>query len=176
MQRPARVVLGRVVGAHGLGGALRVRVLGDHPLHLLRVPEVALARDGDEAPRWHSVAWAHEGRPGEVRMALEGVEDRTQAEALAGFEVQARESELEPLPPGEYYCYQLVGCEVRGHEGNRIGVVRAVWETGGHDVLVVEDEAGRELLLPAAEDLLQEVDVEQRRIVIEVIPGLLDAS
>jgi 16S rRNA processing protein RimM len=52
--------------------------------------------------------------------------------------------------------------------------VSELWETGAHDVLVVAGQDGQRRLVPAAQEFLKEVDVQQRRIVIEAIPGLLD--
>jgi len=168
-------VLGEVIGAHGTRGELRVAVLGDGPANLLRVRSpVLIGRDGDPEAEEREVESAVPGRPGEVRLRLRGVESREAAQALAGLRIGARPEQLEPLPDGELYWFQLVGCAVETHDGRALGTVRALWETGAHDVLVVEDETGRELLLPMAADLLREVDVERRRIVIEVPEGLLD--
>lgn len=175
-----RVVLGEVIGAHGTQGELRVAVLGNGPGNLLRVRSVVLmgpegpGSEAAEAGRAMEVESAATGRPGEVRLRLRGVEDREAARALAGLRIGADPEQLEPLPDGEFYWYQLVGCAVQASDGRALGTVRALWETGAADVLVVEDETGREVLLPAAADLLQEVDVERGRIVIEVPEGLLD--
>ncbi len=164
-----------MVGAHGLRGQLRVHLFGDGPGTLLRAPEVALAEDaGDASPRWFEVVSAAPGRPGEVRLGLAGVKDREQAEALKGRLVLGRSELLAPLPPGEHYWFELVGCRVSDAEGREIGWVREIWETGAHDVLVVEGEGGAQYLVPTARAFLREVDVAARRIVIEAIPGLLD--
>lgn len=168
-----RVRIGTVVGAHGLGGELRIRFSGDGPENLLGVARVSLGAGIEEGEREYEVEHARPGRPGEVRVRLRGVEGREAAEALTGLAVGADASELAPLGPDEHYHFQLVGCRVEGHDGTPIGVVREIWETGAHDVLVVDAEGGRQHLLPAAGALLREVDVEGRRIVIEVIPGLL---
>jgi 16S rRNA processing protein RimM len=118
------------------------------------------------------------GRRGEARLALDGVDSREAAEALRGRLVLAPAGHLEPLSEGEYYQYELVGCRVEDGEGRTLGVVSGIWETGAPDVLVVVDEsaAGREHLIPAAGEFLREVDLEARRIVIDVPPGLLDAD
>lgn len=123
-----------------------------------------------------AVRGAEPGRPGEARLRLDGVTDREEARALEGLWVLGEAAELEPLPEGEWYWYEIVGCRVEGHDGTAIGSVREIWETGAHDVLVVEGEDGRIRLLPAAEALLKEVDIRERRIVVEVIPGLLDPA
>lgn len=164
-----------MIGAHGVRGELRVAVLGDGPANLLRLRSLlATEPGGGPAPRAWEVESAAAGRPGEVRMRLRGIESREAAQALAGLRLGARPEDLQALPDGEFYWFQLIGCAVETHDGRALGTVRALFETGAADVLVVEDEAGREVLLPAAADLLREVDVERGRIVIEVPQGLLD--
>ena len=82
--------------------------------------------------------------------------------------------QLGPLAAGEYYQYELVGCRVEDGEGRVLGVVSGIWETGAPDVLVVVDAARREILIPAAREILREVDVSARRITIDPPAGLLD--
>jgi 16S rRNA processing protein RimM len=178
MSRATRVVLGEVVGAHGTRGELRVRHLGDGPESLLRAPEVELVAAGEDAPASgrHAVSAARPGRRGEVRMALAGIASREAAAALAGLLVAVDARSLEPLPDGEYYCFELVGCAVEASDGRTLGTLRAHWDTGAHGVLVVEGDDGREVLLPAAPELVREVDPARRRIVIEVPEGLLDPA
>ncbi len=172
-----RVALGRVVGAHGLGGQLRVRYFGGAPDNLMRLEAALLAESEDAAnAERFEVIRAVAGRREEVRMTLAGVVDRESAERLRGKLVIVEASQLEALPEGEYYSYQLVGCRVESAEGQLIGTVREIWPTGAVDVLVVEDEKGARQLLPAVESQLREVNLEARRIVIEILPGLLDSA
>lgn len=179
MRAPARapngVVLGRVVGAHGLRGELRVRLLDEDDSNLRSVPRVRLGREeGDPKAVEAPVRAVGSGRRGEARLALEGVESREAAEALRGLWVVARSEHLAGLRPGEFYQYELVGCRVEDAGGRDLGVVRGIWETGAPDVLVVEGDDGTERLIPCAPGILRDVDVEARRIVIEAPPGLLD--
>jgi 16S rRNA processing protein RimM len=182
MQRPLKapsnvtlVVLGKALGAHGTRGELRVRWMGDGPGNLMRAPRIALGESSeDPAARWYEVKAVAPGRGGEVRVEVRGIETREAAAALAGLLVLGDSSHLEPLPAGEHYWYEWIGCAVEASDGRKLGIVKELWEAGAHDVLVVEDEAGRQLLLPAAGALLREVDVAGRRIVIEVPAGLLD--
>lgn len=172
-----RVALGRVVGAHGMGGQIRVRYFGGVPDNLMRLEAVLLAEsEGAVDAERFEVSRVGPGRREEVRMTLAGVEDRESAERLRGKLVVVEASELEALPEGEYYSYQLIGCGVEGADGQPIGTVREVWATGAVDVLVVEDEKGKRQLIPAAEGQLRTVDLELRRIVIEILPGLLDSA
>jgi len=172
-----RVVLGRIVGAHGLRGQLRVRYFGDGPDNLLRCAELWLGESReDTAARSCEVTGGGSGRGGEVRLALRGIDDREAAAALRGLLVLVDESCLEALPRGEYYWHQLVGCRVEGDDGTAIGLVAEIWETGAHDLLVVEDEAGRRHLLSTARELIPEIDIEARRIVVKMLPGLIDSG
>jgi 16S rRNA processing protein RimM len=171
------VALGRVVGAHGLRGQLRVRHFGDGPDELLRHERLVLGEsEGDPEAAEFEVVRAVPGRRGEVRIGLVGVGNRDAAEQLRGRLVMTGAETLESLPPGEYYGYQLLGCRVEGDDGREIGVVRGIWPTGETDVLVIESEGGIEHLIPAVRDLLREVDIEGRRIVVESIPGLLEPA
>jgi len=171
-----RVAIGRIVGTHGLRGCVRVRTFGVGPENLARASSVTLG-ESEEDPKAVSaeVVGAEPGRPGEVRMTFAGVDGLEAASRLRGRLVMQDSGQLEQLPEGEYYEYQLVGCRVEGEAGQTIGTVREVWSTGASDVLVVESEEGEQRLIPTGGDFLREVDLEGRRIVIEVIPGLLDA-
>ena len=168
-------MLGRVVGAHGLQGMVRVKWLGDGPENLIQAQELRLGRSPeDEAGRRYAITGRLQGRPGEVRLGLEGIGDRDAADALRGSWVLGNRRDLATLPPGEHYWYELVGCAVETVAGEPIGTVKEIWATGAHDVLVIEDEDGRRRLLPAASEFLREIDVAGRKLVVEPIPGLLD--
>jgi 16S rRNA processing protein RimM len=177
---PGGVPLARVVGAHGLRGELRVQASVDNLMNLKRVSRIWLARDdgdddqGDDERHEYEVARARAGRPGECRLTLLGVADREAAEALRGRLLLARPEDLPQLEEGEYYADELVGCKVEEVDGRPVGIVRSILETGGRDVLVIEDAAGGEQLVPAAEPLLRRVDLTARRIVIDAPAGLLD--
>jgi 16S rRNA processing protein RimM len=171
------VVLGRVVGAHGLRGQIRVRWLGDGPEHLLAAKKVGLA-DGrgieDPLPPAFEIEGGGRGRAGEVRLALRGVDQREGAEALRGRLVTVDSAELPRAQAGEAYWFELVGCQVETPNGDVVGRVRELWDTPAHATLVVVGVDGRERLIPAAPALLRQLDVAAKRIVIEDLPGLID--
>jgi 16S rRNA processing protein RimM len=161
-----------VAGSHGLRGWLRVRVFGDAGDALQAGVPLTLV---SESAREYRVARVAPGRiAGELRVALEGVDERAEADALRGARVWIAAAQLAPLPPGEWWGHELVGCRVEGEDGAPVGVITGIWETGAPDVLVVAADDGREHLVPAA--LLRDVDVAERRAVIEVLPGLLETD
>jgi 16S rRNA processing protein RimM len=178
---PARVVLGQVAGAHGVRGQLRIAVLGDDPENLASAPWVELSFDReapaeDRAARRYEVTFAGSGRAGELRLGLAGVGDRDAADALRGAYVLGDAALLAPLADGEHYWFELVGCTVVDDAGRELGTLAEIWETGAHDVLVVQAGDGRRHLIPAAEPFLVRVDPAERRIVVAPVPGLLDGD
>jgi 16S rRNA processing protein RimM len=171
--RQQRIAIGRVSGVHGLHGNLNIRYTGGDPENLLGCSSVWLAdAEDDPTARAYDVVSVAPGRRSEVRMRLEGVDDRSAAEDLKGQLVLVAVDQLSELAGGEYYSYQLVGCRVFREDGRPIGSVAEIWSTGAPDIAVVDDGTGRQHLIPAA--LMREVDIEQRRIVVEVLPGLID--
>ena len=173
------MVLGRVVGAHGIRGQVRARWFGDGPENLLAAKKVELA-DGrgseDPAPPAFEIEGGGSGRVGEVRLALRGVSQREDAEALRGRLILVDASELPKAAPDEAYWFQLVGCSVELPSGETVGRVREIWDTPAHATLVVVGPDGRDRLIPAAPAILRQLDVEAQRIVIEDLPGLTDPT
>ena len=102
---------------------------------------------------------------------FEGVTDRNSAEALRGFELEMPESELPPLPDGEYYHYQLIGCSVVDLTGRQIGLLSGIMETGSNDVYVVTPSDGREILIPATKDIVKEVDIVEKVVTVDPPEG-----
>jgi len=152
-----------------------VRFSGDSPKHLLACEAVWIGRHADDPEaRRFAVEEAGSGRGGEVRLRLEGIRSREAVAAWVGWLVSAPSAILPVLPEGEFYWFELIGCRVETASGERVGCVREIWETGAHDVLVVEDEEGRRRLVPTAAELMTEVDLDARRIVVVDLPGLLD--
>lgn len=109
----------------------------------------------------------------DVVVKLGGIDDRTAAEALAGFELRIPISERLPLGENEFYHSDLIGCEVVGKDGAVIGPVLDVVDFGAGPLLEVDDH-GKELLIPFAKGIWREVDLASHRIAVEVPEGLRD--
>lgn len=133
------VRIGRIVGAHGLDGGLKVHPASDHVdqwamrLHRVWLNGEARTVRGSRAAR------------GQPVILLSGVTDRTAAERLVGTDVFVAADELTALPPDEYYWHDLIGMPVFDVEGERVGVATAVVRAA-RDVLEVEGSGGRALV------------------------------
>jgi 16S rRNA processing protein RimM len=162
---PEYVAIGRVGAAWGVRGAVRVLPLTDRREQLAagRTVTVAGERRTIESARWQK---------GMAYLRLSGIDDREAAAELGGRLLSIPESELEPLPEGQYYRFQLIGLSVVSRDGEELGRVTEVLSTGANDVYVVRGERG-ELLLPATDEVVREIDLETGRMLIDVLPGLL---
>ena len=159
--------IGRVVRAVGLKGHLGIAGTEGALGTLGRVA----FRRGEAEP---AVVRILEARPqGKVwAVLIEGVRDRTAAEAMVGAEVLAAREDLGEAGADAYWWADLVGLPVVTTDGAVIGEVTGLYETGGVDVLVVTTEGGREQLVPLAPYV--EVDRAGRRIVVDPPEGLLE--
>ena len=110
----------------------------------------------------------------QVLLWLEGVDTRSRAEELAGLQVVGDRRRFPRLPPGEYYWFQVLGLPVVNEaDGALLGYLDHIISTPGHDVYAVH-QGEREILLPAVEEVIVEINLEER--VIKVLPplGLLE--
>jgi len=169
--QPRLVPLGRVVGVHGLKGVLRVSISGRtgdlDPETFVALGEILV---GDELFR---VLKGARGR-GHVLLWLLGVDSRDQAEALVGREVHGEVHRFPALPAGEYYWFQVLGLPVvHAEDGRELGRLEEIWPTGGHDIYVVRQGA-REVLLPAVEEVIREIDLAAGCIKVSPPAGLLE--
>jgi 16S rRNA processing protein RimM len=107
-------------------------------------------------------------------MQFEGYPDRTAAERLRGELIEIEPDDLPELPEGEYYVDELRGVTVETTDGSEVGTLADVLTTGANDVYVVKRTGQKDALIPAIPDVVQSVDLEARRMVIDPLPGLLD--
>lgn len=165
------VAIGELVGVHGVRGEARFRPFNPDSSVLGSVDRVFLLPNGEpprprrlERVRPHGRVWL---------LAIEGVDSLDAANALRGIAVAVCESELPTLERGEFYWYQLVGLEVVDTAGSLMGTVSEILPTRGSDVLVVKRD-GKESMIPMVDRLIVEVDLAQRRIVVEPTAGLVE--
>jgi 16S rRNA processing protein RimM len=159
--------LGKVTGAHGLRGAVKIGGAAA-PEVFLAVGEVEIA-----GGRYRVASAIPQKR--QVLLHLDGVASRDQAERLIGREVKGDSGRFPPLPEGEYYWFQLQGLSViHAAEGALLGELRDIIPTPAHDVYVVQKE-GREVLLPAVEKVIVEINLAEGWIKVLPPAGLLEA-
>lgn len=166
-QPPDHLVVGRVVRPHGVRGAL---VVLPESQVLASLQPGATIQLGD-SEREYTI---ENIRPHRKRflISVEGIHDRNQAEEYRDLEVKLSYEESEPLAEHEYYYWQILGMHVETQAGKHLGEVVDIIETGANDVYIVQAGSGEQLLLPAIEDVILEVDLDQNRLRVHLLPGL----
>lgn len=165
---PRFLVIGRVIKPHGVRGEVKVEVHTELPERFGWLDQVYV---GDPEPRAVPVEKVRFHKSW-VILKLAGYNDRNEAEKLRAQWLHVPEDEALPLEEGEYYLYQVIGCNVISDEGQVLGKVTEVIETKANNVFVVEGPIG-ELLLPDIDEVIKEVDLENGRLLVHLIPGLL---
>ena len=162
------VEIGRIVGAHSLGGEVKVESYTDIPNRFAQLETVYL-RPARGTGRLAKISGVREHTAKSLTLIkFDGVNDRTEAEKLHGAMVCITAEESPVLPEGEYYEYQILGLQVVTTKGIELGPVTQIIRTGANDVY-----ATKVCLIPAIPDVIKDIDLDAGRMVIEAIPGLL---
>lgn len=166
------LVLGRVLGAWGLRGAVKVQSFTDPPALVSPGRSVILRGGGGES----------ELRVETIRplrhlfvATFQGIENREAAEAVRGYEICVPRASAPRLPETSYYHYDILGLTVRTEAGEELGEIVDIWPSHAHDLYVVR-RGGGEWLLPAVRAFILRVDLTRRVMVVRPIEGLVDAE
>ena len=159
------LTVGRVLAPWGLKGDLKSEVHTDFPQRFAPDRTVYVG----QTPMIVERSRLHKGN---VILKLAGVNSVEQVEALKGKYIEIPQSESMLLEDDEYYQFQLIGLDVSTSKGRLLGKIERIISTGSNDVYVVKGQDG-EYLIPAIEDVVKQVDIENGIMNIEEIEGLL---
>lgn len=166
---PPWLALGKVVGAHGVRGAVRVHFFSGAAPEMGPGARIGLRRPGGEIEAVALVEIAPHQR--QFRLWFEGVADREAAEALVGAELMVPRDALPDLEDGTYYWADLIGLDVRTVDDRPLGRLVHILETGSNDVYVVQREGG-EVLVPALATVVRRIDLAAGRMWVALPEGL----
>ncbi|OQX63655.1 MAG: 16S rRNA processing protein RimM [Desulfococcus sp. 4484_241] len=165
MERREHLSAGKIVGAHGIRGNVKVYSYSGNITDFGQGNTIIVKGKGDE--RSCTISWCKpHGR--HFLLALEEITTRDQAEAVAGCEIFVMRSDLPELEADTYYWDDIIGLDVFEHE-TRIGSVRSIIATPGNDVYVVFDEkTGKEILIPAIGSVIEKIDLDLGRMWVKL--------
>jgi 16S rRNA processing protein RimM len=165
------IVIARVVKARGIRGEVACVVETDFPGRFSSLKEASVwMPDGTRCILKVEDHWFHKDR---VILKFEGYDTMTEARNLVGARLVISERDLKPLTDGEFFEHQLIGSIAVSSGGQVLGLVTGLLRTGGTDVLVVRSDDGRERLIPFADEICISVDVNAKRITVDLPDGLL---
>jgi 16S rRNA processing protein RimM len=156
------VVMARVAGPFGVKGWVKLQVFTERVDGLLDYPVWWIGQDGG----WEPVEVEQGAAHGAALVArLKGIDDREQAAVLRGRDVAVPRAELPRNEEGEYYWTDLEGLRVGNLQGEALGMVTGLLETGASQVLVVQSE--RERLIPFVSAVVKSVDLARGELVVD---------
>ena len=165
------VPIGKIQGPHGIKGQLRVVPFAGDASSIPQLKSVTVkAPSGAMETFSVASAKAHGKR---VILTLKPFDNINQVLHLVGREIYADRAELPELPSDEFYWSDLLGLQVETEEREALGELVDIIETGSNDVYVVKKD-GRELLIPALEDVVLAIDLDAGRMTVSLPAGLLD--
>jgi 16S rRNA processing protein RimM len=144
-----------------------MKLMTDHPEHLLQVKTLYVGSDHHP----HAVNRMRRHQTGMI-IHFDGLTDRDMAEVLREQFVYVHVDDAIPLEDGEYYLFQIEGIHVVTEDGETLGHLSGLLETGANDVYIITTPEGDELLLPVIPDVIKQVDVPGGVMTVHLLEGL----
>jgi 16S rRNA processing protein RimM len=174
-ERAKRVKIGRISGAHGVRGEIRITPLTDFPERFYDMKEIFVERRGKPPVTLalESVR-SHEGK-GQILVSAAGIRDKEAADALKGCFITVSPEERVTLPEGEFWIDSLIGLNVIDDaSGERLGKVEDVWSAGSNDVYQIKTGDGATKLVPAIAEAVRLISIEDGTMRINASEGFWD--
>ncbi|MCR5341328.1 MAG: ribosome maturation factor RimM [Saccharofermentans sp.] len=167
------IVTGKIIGAHGVRGEIKVFPLTDDARRFLSMKRCFLTGPKLEDPKETCVVSARLDK-GIVLVMLEGLNDRDKAQALHGRYISVSRSDAVPLPKGRYYTADLIGMTVTDDERGELGQVSDCIEAGSGHILSIKRKGKKDLLIPFVKEYCYDVSVENASIHCRLPDGLYE--
>lgn len=162
--------IGQIVGTHGIKGFLKVKPLTDDITRFNNLKSLYMNVKKEliefiiEDVKYHKNM---------VMLKLNGIDTIEKAEEYRNIYLQIDRKDSVKLPKDSYFIVDLLECNVYTDEGEKLGKLDDVFNTGSNDIYVVKTVEGKQILLPAIKDVIKEVDIENKKIIVKLIEGLV---
>lgn len=166
--------VGKIVNTHGIRGEVRVISKTDFAEERY-VPGNTLYIFKEESDNPIEVVIdSHRVHKNFDLLTFEGMLSIQDVEQFKGALLKVDENQLSELDEGEYYFHEIIGCKMYTDQGEEIGTIREILATGANDVWVVKRKEGKDLLIPYIEEIVTEINIDEKKVIITPMEGLLD--
>lgn len=161
--------IGQIVNTFGVKGMVKIYPYTDDITRFEKLKKVNLT--GKNSKREYEIEDVkyHKNM---VLVKFKGVDSLEEAENLRNFYVEIERKDASPLEEGSYYIADLIGLNVYTDEGEKLGILEDIFNTGSNDVYVVKDNEGKQILLPGIDEVIKQVDLEKGEILVHMLKGL----
>ena len=163
--------VGKIVNTHGLRGEVKVVPWTDYPEVFEDIETVYIKKKYDYE-RLDIAGIKYQKNNLIIRFAQ--LKDINEAEKYKNRVLYAERASLGELPEGVYYIADLIGLDVVKEDGEKVGVISDVFNTGSNDIYEVKREGQKNLLLPVIDDVVLNIDVENKKVTVRMMEGLED--
>lgn len=162
--------IGQIVNTFGIKGIVKVKPFTDNIRRFDKLKKVYIKnKEGKKEYEIEEVKY-HKNM---VLIKFVGIENPEEANLLRESYLLIDREKEEPLEEGTYYIVDMIGLEVYTDKGEKLGILEDIFNTGSNDIYVVKNELGKQILLPAIEEVIKKVDMENKKITVHLIPGLI---
>lgn len=164
------IEIGQIVNTNGLKGVVKVNPFTDDISKFEELKYVYIQLKSElKKVKIEQVRY----NKNQVLLKLEGIDSIEEAEKYRNFYLKTEKGSQEDLGEGTYYIVDLIGIDVYSDKNEYLGKIEDVFPTGSNDVYVVKDNLGKQILIPAIADVVKEVDLKNKKMIINLIPGLI---
>lgn len=161
--------VGQIVNTFGVKGQLKVKPFTDDIKRFEELKSVYICKKNEMIKvQIENVKYQKQS----VLLKVKGIEDLTQAEKFKGLFLKIDRKDAKKLPKDTYFIADIIGLQVYTDEGELLGNVDDIFQTGANDVYVIKDKLGKQILLPSIPEVIKEIDLEKEKVVVHLIKGL----
>ena len=162
--------IGQIVNTFGIKGMVKVKPFTDDIRRFDELKTVYVEKNSNQTEYEIEEVKYHKGM---VLIKFKGIDKVEQAEMLRNSYLTVSRDSVEKLEEGRYYIVDLLGLEVYTDEQVLLGTLEDIFNTGSNDIYVVKDKQGKQILLPAIQDVVKQIDIENKKIIVHLLPGLI---
>lgn len=162
--------IGQIVNTFGVKGMVKVRPFTDDIKRFDKLKYVYVEKNGNQTKYEIEEVKYHKDM---VLIKFKNIDKLEQAEELRNSYLTITRDSAEKLEEGRYYIVDLLGLEVYTDEQILLGTLEDIFNTGSNDIYVVKNNQGKQILLPAIQDVIKQIDIEHKKIIVHLLPGLI---
>ena len=162
--------IGQIVNTFGIKGMVKVKPFTDDIRRFDELKIVYVEKNNNQIEYEIEEVKYHKDM---VLIKFKGIDKVEQAEMLRNSYLTVSRDSVEKLEEGRYYIVDLLGLEVYTDEQVLLGTLEDIFNTGSNDIYVVKDKQGKQILLPAIQDVIKQIDIENKKIIVHLLPGLI---
>ncbi len=162
--------IGQIVNTFGIKGMVKIKPFTDDINRFDDLEKIYIEKNNTKKEYEIEEVKYHKGM---VLMKLKGVNTPEEAEHLRNYYLKVKREDEPELEEGTYYIVDLIGLDVYSDDGKLLGKLDDIFNTGSNDIYVVKDELGKQILLPAISDVVKDINLEEKKIIVHILNGLI---